>query len=458
MTNPTRQSVLFPGLLDKPLHIVFDEASTTSDGGAVLLKAIDQRLGLTEAIAGCIRDSRQEAKVKHTYAELLGQRLFGIALGYFDANDAARIGGDPMMRMMVGRDPASGAELASQPTVSRFENAVTNKDLYRMGTQMAQSVVDYHKKRLGRRVKKITIDMDPTDLPNHGQQQELSFFNGHYDNYCYLPMLGFLTFNDEPDQYLFAAVLRSGKAPSKQGACGILRRILPLVRQKFRKARILVRLDGGFAAPEIFDFLDLEQVQYVVGMPGNKVLDRRAKRLMGTSRRLSRESGKSHALFGETRYAARSWKDNKRRVIYKAEVVRLDDRDPRDNCRFVVTNLRRKPERVYDFYRMRGESENRIKELQHGLGLDRTSCMSFRGNQMRVFITASAYVLMQTLRCRLQRTSLARKQVDSLRLMLLKIGAKVTTTVRRIVVHMAQNHPWRDEWLQAAAACGATSP
>ena len=129
MVTPTRQSVLFPALLDKPLHVVFDEASTTSDGGAMLLKTVDQKLGLTAAIGGRIRDSRQEVKVKHSYAELCGQRIFGLALGYFDANDAGRIGGDPMMRMMIGRDPMTGAELASQPTVSRFENAVSNKDL-----------------------------------------------------------------------------------------------------------------------------------------------------------------------------------------------------------------------------------------------------------------------------------------------------------------------------------------
>ena len=457
MTSGIRQSVLFPDLLSKPLQVIFDEPSTTSDGGAMLLKAVDRRLNLTEVIANCILDMRQEAKVKHTWLEMFTQRTFGLALGYFDANDAGRLGGDPMMRLLIGRDPSTGAELASQSTISRFENAATNQDLYRIGMKLAESVVDYHRKRLGKRVRQITIDMDPTDLPNHGQQQELSFFNGHYDNYCYLPMLGFLTFNDEPDQYLFASVLRSGKAPAKQGSRGILRRILKLLRASFPKARIMVRLDGGFAGSEIFDFLDREGVDYLVGMPGNKVLARRSKRRMGTARRLSRESGKSHALFGETRYAADSWA-SKRRVIYKAEVVRLEGRDPRDNCRFVVTNLRQTPEAVYDIYRMRGESENRIKELQHGLRLDLTSCMSFRGNQMRVFLTAAAYVLIQTMRCQLQGTSLARKQVDSLRLMLFKIGGKVTRSVRRFVIHLAENHPWRSEWLEAAQACGALSP
>jgi hypothetical protein len=173
---------------------------------------------------------------------------------------------------------------------------------------------------------------------------------------------------------------------------------------------------------------------------------------MGTTRRLSREQDRSVALFGETPYAAKSWKNGKRRVIYKAEVTRLEGREPRDNPRFVVTNLSYTPNNVYKIYRIRGESENRIKELLIGLALDRTSCSSFKGNQMRVLLSAAAYVLFQTLRCRLSHTRLGRKQVDSLRLMLLKIGGKVRSSVRRIVVTLAENHPWRHEWLLAAKA------
>lgn len=455
MTNPTRQSVLFPDLLRKPVHIGFDDPATSSDGGSVLLAAVDRRLGLTSDLAGCLRDSRRGVSVAHSYAEMLRQRVFSIALGYEDANDAGRLRSDAMLRLLVTGD-AAGQDLASQPSLSRFENAATGVGLYRMCTTLAASVLDFHRKRLGKGVRQITIDMDPTDTPNHGDQQELSFYNGHYGNYCYLPMLCFVSFDDEPDQYLFGAVLRPGNAGAKTGAIGILRRTLAMVRERFPKTRVLVRLDGGFACPELFDFLDEQtRVVYVVAMAKNKVLARRAERTMGTARRLSRESGKSHALLGETLYAAGSWKKRKRRIIYKAEVVRLGEREPRDNARFVVTNLRSRPERVYEIYRMRGESENRIKELQHGLRLDRTSCTKFRANQLRVLMTAAAYVLMQTLRCRLQKTSLARKQVDSLRLMLLKIGARVVSSVRRTVIHLAGNHPWQSDWLIAARAWGA---
>ncbi|HYC56045.1 MAG TPA: IS1380 family transposase [Candidatus Binatia bacterium] len=455
MTDPTRQRVLFPDLLSKPLHIAFDDPAQSSEGGSVLLAAVDRRLGLTSAMAGCLRDRRREGSIAHSYAQMLTQRVYGIALGYEDANDADRLRGDVMMRLMVAGDSA-GKDLASQPSLSRFENAVTNVGLYGMGTAMAGKVFDFHRKRLGRRVRQITIDMDPTDTPNHGEQQELSFYNGHYDNYCYLPMLCFVSFEDEPDQYLFGAVLRPGNASAKVGALAILRRTLAMVRERFPKARVLVRLDGGFACPELFDFLDEQKrLVYVVAMGKNAVLERRIKRPMGTARRLSRQSGTSQALFGETLYAAKSWKDCKRRIVYKAEVVRLVGRDPRDNARFLVTNLRSRAERVFETYRMRGECENRIKELLHGLRLDRTSCSKFRANQLRVLMTAAAYVLMQTMRCPLAKTSLARKQVDSLRLMLLKIGARVVASARRTVVHLAGNHAWYQEWLTAARIWGA---
>ncbi len=457
MSDPTQQRVLFPSLCKKPLHVAFDEPEMTSEGGAMLLQAVDNRLGLSVGLAEAIHDGRQAGKIHHTIEDLLRQRVFGLALGYADTNDAGRIGGDPMFRLLLGRDPACGEDLASQSTLSRFENMVTYRDLYRMGALVADTVIAYHKNRLRRRrVKRVTIDMDPTDTPTYGAQQ-LTFFNAHYDNYCYLPLLGFLTFDDEPEQYLFTSVLRSGVAPAREGAIGVLRRTLERIRDAFPKAKIRVRLDGGFACPEIFDFLDEQGVEYLVGIAKNSVLLRRAGRLMGTARRLSRQRDETAALFGQTRYAARSWKKRKRRVIYKAEVTRLQGREPRNNPRFVVTNLGYTPKNVYKIYRMRGDSENRIKELLHGLALDRMSCTSFKANQMRVLLTAAAYVIFQTFRCRLSHTRLGRKQVDSLRLMLLKIGGKVRSSVRRVVVSLAENHPWREEWLLAARAWGAVA-
>jgi hypothetical protein len=454
--DSTAQSVLFPDLFRCPLVAKFDQRHGSSDGGAILLKACDDRLGLTERLANSIVDGRQAGKVDHTIDDLVRQRLYAIACGYPDGNDAARLAEDPIQKLLVGRDPVSGAALASQPTLSRFENAVDVASLYRMGVALAECVIERHRKRLGRgKVKHITIDMDPTDDPTHGAQQ-LSFFNGHYDTWCYLPMAGFVTFNHEPEQYLFCYVLRPGNAPAKQGAIGILDRMIERLRAAFPKARILVRLDGGFAGPALLSFLEEAQVDYIIGMAENKVLKRRARRLMGRARRLSKRRGKTANLFGETRYAAGSWKARKRRVLIKAEVVRLEGREPKDNARFVVTNLTASPRHLYKrVYCARGEIENRIKELHHGLEIDRTSCTDFLANQLRVLLTAAAYVLMQELRLSARGGECARAQVSTLRERLLKLGVWVESSVRRIVLHLPLSFAYRDEWLRIARSVGA---
>ena len=195
----------------------FDKRQSSSDGGAILLKAADRRMQLTEALAACLKDERQPGKVDHAIEELLAQRIFGIACGYADANDAARLAEDPVHKMLIGRDPVEGADLASQPTLSRFENVPDRKQLYRMGEALADRVIERHGRRLHGRAQRITLDLDVTDDPTHGAQQ-LSFFNSHYDTWCYLPLLGFLSFNDEKEQYLCPAVLRPGNAPGERGS------------------------------------------------------------------------------------------------------------------------------------------------------------------------------------------------------------------------------------------------
>jgi hypothetical protein len=449
--------VLFPDLFSKSLRVQFDERHGSSDGGAILLKACDAALDLSRGLAACLVDRRQPGKVEHTVRDLVRQRLFGIACGYADANDAARLGNDPIHKLLLERDALTGAMLASQPTLSRFENAARRADLYRMGEALADSVIERHRRRLGpRRCKHISIDLDPTDDPTHGAQQ-LTFFNGHYDTWCYLPVAGFLTFNHEPEQYLFCYVLRAGNAPAKQGAIGILDRVIDKLRAAFPKARILVRLDGGYAGPQLLKFLeDQAKVDYIVGMAENKILKRRARRLMGRARRLSERRHKTANVFGETRYAAKSWKNRKRRVLIKAEVVRLEGRAPKDNERFVVTNLKASPRHLYKkVYCGRGEIENRIKELHHGLEIDRTSCSCFLANQMRVLLTAAAYVLMQELRRRAAGTSLARAQVSTLRERLLKLGARIERSVRRVVIHLPHSCAYQSEWRRIALSLGA---
>jgi len=453
----TTECLLFPDLFRKSVVARFDQDRGSSDGGAVLLQAIDQRLGLTESLAGCLRDRRDPSKISHEVEELLTQRVFAIAGGYPEGYDAARLAEDPVHKMLVGRDPIDGEALASQPTLSRFENAVGRKELFRMGEALAEVVIEGHRKRLRGRARYITIDLDPTEDPTHGEQQ-LSFFNGYYDSWCYLPVVGFLTFNHEPEQYLFTALLRPGNAPDKRGAISILERILPRLRLAFPRARFCVRLDAGFAAPEIFSFLDAQGgVDYVVAMPKNAVLLRRIKKLLRKTRRLARESGQTAHVYGECRYAARSW-GKKRRVIVKAEVVRHPGREPKENPRFVVTNLAQTPKWIYErVYCERGDAENRIKELHLGLEMDRTSCSSFWANQLRVLLTAAAYVLMQELRLRAARTSCARAQVQTLRERLIKIGARVVESVRRVVLHLPASYPFLEPWRRVATSLGATA-
>lgn len=452
--DSTRQSVLFSELMGKPVVARFDQEHASSDGGSVLLRACDQRVGLTEALIGGIRDRRQSGKIRHAIAELVRQRLYAIACGYPDGNDAGRLGSDPIQKLLCGRDPIEGEELASQPTLSRFENSVDRADLYRMGVALAESVIERHRRRLKRKVKRITIDLDPTDDPTHGAQQ-LTFFNGHYDSWCYLPVAGFLTFNEEPDQYLCAYVLRPGNANAGLGAIGILARLLPRLRAAFPRARLRVRLDGGFAAAEMFAFCEREGLEYVIAMGKNKVLERRAARLMGTARRRSRQSGQTEHLYGETRYAAGTW-DHRRRVLIKAEVVRHPGREPKDNPRFVVTNLEHSPRYLYEaIYCARGDIENRIKELHHGLEIDRTSCSRFLANQFRGLLTAAAYVLYQELRLRAARTAFRSAQVSTLREHLLKLGAWVQSSVRRIVLHLPATCVHRHDWQTIATHLGA---
>jgi hypothetical protein len=456
--HTTTQCVLFPEIFDRPVVAQFDQPQSSSDGGAILLKAADRRLGLTEALAACLEDERQAGKVQHEVNELLTQRVMAIACGYEDANDAARLASDPVHKLLVGRDPEKGEDLASQPTLSRFENGVDRKELFRMGEVLADLVIERHRKRLQGRARLITIDLDPTDDPTHGAQQ-LTFFNWHYDTYCYLPMVGFLSFDQEAEQYLVTAVLRPGNAPASRGAVGILGRLIPRLQAAFPRAKIRVRLDGGFAAPEVLDFLDQEpKVEYLVNLAANAVLKRRVESSMKGVRRATQISAQTEHVYGECQYRTRKTWPWPRRVIYKAEVVCAQGKEPKDNPRFVVTNLKQSPQWIYEkVYCQRGDLENRIKELHYGMEIGRTSCTNFWANQFRVLMTAAAYVLMQELRLGLAGTASARAQVSSLRERFLKLGAQVVVSVRRVVLHLPQSFPYRDSFHRLAFNLGAQS-
>lgn len=457
MPEATRQSVLFADLLGKPTAGVFDAEAVSSDGGGALLRAVDRRLGLTKRLSLCLVDRRAADRVQHEIAELFAQRVHAIALGYEDQNDAARLAADPVMKGLVGRAPLRGADLASQATLSRFENAASAGELVAMMRELEDFVVERLKERRPH-AHRITLDLDATCDPTHGQQQG-TFFNAFYGTWCYLPLLGFLSVAGDKEQHLFAARLRKGTTPATHCLIPILRRMVAKLRAAFPKAKIRVRLDGGFGSARLLDVLDALKVEYVVGLPQNPRLLELCDLQIVAAALIAQRDGETARFYGEGMYAADSW-SRERRVVFKAEVLVAAGKANRDNPRFVVTNLpaRMKPATVYaTAYCGRGESENRIKELKHGLAIDRTSCPGFRANQFRLLLTASAYLLFQELRAQLAGTEAASWQVTTLRDRLLKIGVRVVESARRYVLHFAAAHPWRELWCRAATRLGAVA-
>jgi hypothetical protein len=456
LNEPTiAQTVLVPDLADRPLLATFDQPHASSDGGAILFKAADRHLGLLAALAATVPDARASARVTHGIGDLIAQRVFAIACGHPDGNDADRLADDPIHKLLLGRDPIDGGRLASQPTISRFEHTAAPRMLLAMSHALADTVIARHRRRR-RGVRLITIDLDVTEDQTHGAQQ-LTFFNGFYDHWCYLPLVGTLTFDDEARQYLVAAILRPGNAAGTAGAVSLLHRLLPKLWRAFPRARLRVRLDAGFATPEIFSHLEAAGVEYVVAMGNNAVLARHAEPYVAPLRPVVVTTQDTATTYGEAAYQAGTW-PAPRRTIIKAEVVWHHGREPRDNPRFVITNLRQTPEWIYtQVYCARGDSENRLKELKHALAFGRTSCTRFWANQLRIILTAAAFVLWQELQLRADETPLRGAQVLRLRQALITIGVQVVRSVRRIVLHFPRSHPDAATWARLARALGAVS-
>lgn len=433
----------------------FDQPQASSDGGALLLRRVDRRLRLIDRLAAVLPDPRDPTRVQHTMRDLLAQRIFGIACGHIDANDADALAHDPVHKALLGRDPIAGGRLASQPTLSHFEQGPSPQVLYALGDVLADVVIAALRRRF-RDTTGITLDLDATADPTHGAQQ-LSVFNGFYDTWCYLPLVATLAFDGAPRPYLVAALLRPGNAGGATGVRGLLRRLIPKLWRAFPRARIRVRLDSGFAAPAIFAELEHAGVDYVVGMARNAVLDRLAAPHLQAVRDHVAITGETATRYHEARYRAKKW-PRARRVIIGAEVVAHPGRTPRDNPRFVVTNLRHRPDTVYaDIYCARGDSENRIKELHDALGLGRTSCTRFWANPLRVLLSAAAYALLQQLQLYADQTALRGAQVPRVRQALLTIGVWIVRQGRRLLWHAPRGHPEQRAWAHIARALGATA-
>ena len=431
MDTVCHKQLNFGSLFSKEIVADFTGGSLSSDAGGLVLREIDQRYRLTEKVASCLRDGRDSNKVKHELITLVRQRLFAIALGYEDNNDAAWLCKDPALKIMAGRAPESAKNLASQPTLSRFENRANAKDLRRLSDWLVDLYLKIHP---GPR-KVIVLDMDATDDPTHGKQQ-LSFFHGYYEEHMYHPLLVF----DGRDGFPLAAVLRPGNAHASKGALAVLKRLVKKLKKAYPGALILFRADAGFAVPALYDYLGGQpETRYVIGfITNNRVLEKAAP-LLEKAQRQYQETGEKQRLFTSFSYQAESW-TRPRRIIAKVEYTHLGS-----NQRFVVTNLVRKPQFVYDdIYVLRGDVENRIKELKLELKADRLSCHRFLANQFRLLLHTVAYCLFWLMRHHLRGTELATAQVNTLRLKLLKIGARIRETSRRIWVHLASGYPYRD--------------
>ncbi|MCK9378079.1 MAG: IS1380 family transposase [Syntrophobacterales bacterium] len=431
METVCHKQLIFESLFSKEVVAHFAGGRITSDAGGLLLRELDQRYRIAENAARCLHDPRDGHKVKHDLLTLVRQRLFAIAQGYEDNNDAATLAKDPAFKIMAGKAPESDGDLASQPTLSRFENRVTAKDLRRLCDRLLELYLKTHP---GPR-KVIVLDMDGTDDPTHGRQQ-LSFFHGYYEEHMYHPLLVF----DGRDGFPLAAVLRPGNTHSSHGALAVLKRLIKKLKQAYPGALILFRADAGFAVPALYSYLeDQPETRYVIGfITNNRVLVKTAPLLLKAQRQYQ-ETGEKQRLFTSFSYQAESW-TKPRRIIAKVEYTHLGA-----NQRFVITNLSRNPQFVYDdIYVLRGDVENRIKELKLDIKADRLSCHRFLANQLRLLLHTAAYCLFWLLRHHLQGTELATAQVNTLRLKLLKIGARIRETSRRIWVHLASGYPYRD--------------
>jgi hypothetical protein len=447
MNDTTILPFSFPAVGRKKVTADFDGGRLTSDGGVMLLAMAERRLGLAERLARCFPDRRDPARVTHSLADMIRARVFAIACGYEDADDLDFLRGDPAFKLACGRLPDTGRDLCSQPTLSRLENAPGLKDVIRLSYALVDQWMDSYQKE----PPSVTLDIDDTCDVAHGHQQ-LSLFNAHYDERCFLPIHVYDTEKSRP----VAVVLRPGKTPGGVEVRAHLRRLTRRIRARWPKTRILFRGDGHYARPEAMAWCEDNNVDYVFGLAGSKPLARKVEETADAVR-TDRAQGDKPVVrnYTETRHKAKSW-NKERRAIARIEATRLGL-----DIRFIVTNLAHgSPEWLYDsLYCARGQAENLIKLHKSQLASDRTSCRSALANQVRLVLHTGAYWLMLTVRDAIPAArDLARAEFDTLRLRLLKIAARVIETASRVRLAFAAACPEADLFRSMPAALMPAGP
>jgi hypothetical protein len=433
MTDTTILPFSFPAVGRKKLTADFDGGRLTSDGGVMLLAMAERRLGIADRLARAFPDRRDPSRITHTLADMIRARAFAIACGYEDADDLDSLRVDPAFKLACGRLPETGANLCSQPTLSRLENAPSLKDAIRL----TYALVDQWMASYGHEPASVILDIDDTCDVVHGHQQ-LSLFNAHYDERCFLPIHVYDTERSRP----VAVVLRPGKTPSGVEVRAHLRRLVRHVRKQWTKTRITFRGDGHYARPEAMAWCEDNGIDYVFGLPGSKPLSRKVDDAADAVRTERAVSDKPVVRdYAETRHKAKSW-NRERRAVARIEATTLGL-----DIRFVVTNLGHgSPEWIYDsLYCARGQAENLIKLHKTQLASDRTSCHSAVANQVRLVLHTAAYWLMLTVRDAIPKArDLAKAEFATLRLRLIKIAARVVETTSRVRLAFAACCPEAD--------------
>jgi hypothetical protein len=454
MTECTQSSFEFAALYRREVVAKFDGGDITTDAGGLLLREVDRRLRLTERLAACFTDYRRADQVEHQVSELVAQRVYGLALGYEDLNDHDQLRADPLMGVLIGKAEPKGADRrrkqdqgkagAGKSTLNRLELTPADasaearyKKIVYSSAAIDGLLVDLFVEAHEQPPERIVLDLDATDDPIHGNQ-EGRFFHGYYREYCYLPLYIIC------GEFVLCARLRSSNIDASAGALDEVKRIVAQIRTKWPQVEIVLRGDGGFSRDAIMSWWEDHRVQYVFGLAKNKRLLKIIGRQMHEAKLQFDQEQKAARVFSQFTYQTRQSWQRERRVVAKAEHL-----DKGANPRFVVTSLSAEQfaaSALYEeLYCARGEMENRIKEQQLALFADRTSTELMRGNQLRLYFSTLAYQLMQGLRrLGLKGTEMAHAQCQTIRLKLLKIGAQVQISVRRICLSLAAGYPFRE--------------
>lgn len=423
---------------DRELVVKFSALELSSDAGILLARQAEESLQVCAGMADCIDDWRDPTKIVHSLPQLVSQRVYQLVGGYEDANDSNHLRHDPIYKLACGRVPETGDNLlASQPTITRLENRVDKAAI----SAMRRMFVERFIARYEEPPSEITLDIDGWDAPTYGDQQ-MSLFHGYYGHAMYFPVL----INEASSGYPIVLQLRAGNSHPGKGVASLLRWLFWRLKRAWPGVKIVFRADAGFALPEILKLCDRSEVGYVIGFPGNAVVKRKIDFLLDQARVVAALTGQKARLFDDVYYAAGSW-DRPRRLVMKAEWL---PKGP--NPRFVLTNLTQPAQVIYDqIYVQRGaDSEHRIKEVKLGIQAKRLSCHAFMANQFRLLLAQAAYLLMLAMRQAAEGTRLANAQVERLRSAVVKTAARVSVSVRRVVVELAAFCPFQSEMQQIA--------